>query len=94
MISAHRHSMFADNQFAPEDDFNGMDAAFEPWVRERLDDGRYVGLLIEDEERSWLAQASSSATFLRIGDTPSQCEHTCSTSTPSPGSAGAVWRSG
>lgn len=41
--------MFADNGFAPEPTLAATDAAFEPWVRARLADGRYVGLLLEDQ---------------------------------------------
>jgi GNAT superfamily N-acetyltransferase len=50
LIAAHRHNMFADNQFASEDHLTQMDAAFEPWVRQHLAAGTYVGLLLEDEE--------------------------------------------
>jgi GNAT superfamily N-acetyltransferase len=43
--------MFADNGFASEETLAEMDAAFEPWVRDRLGDGRYVGLLMEEDGR-------------------------------------------
>jgi GNAT superfamily N-acetyltransferase len=49
LITAHRHRMFADNQFASEDHLAQMDTAFEPWVRQRLADGTYIGLLLEDD---------------------------------------------
>jgi GNAT superfamily N-acetyltransferase len=49
-ITAQRHQMFADNELASEDRYNEMDLAFEPWVRERLADGRYVGLFIQEGE--------------------------------------------
>jgi GNAT superfamily N-acetyltransferase len=49
LITAHRHSMFQDNKFAGESRFVEMDATFEPWVRERLADGRYIGLLLEED---------------------------------------------
>jgi GNAT superfamily N-acetyltransferase len=49
LIAAHRHNMFADNHFAREARFAEMDTAFEPWVRERIADGRYVGLLLEED---------------------------------------------
>ncbi|AEU38194.1 GNAT family N-acetyltransferase [Granulicella mallensis] len=49
LIAAHRHSMFQDNNFASEARLSEMDAAFEPWVRERLADGRYVGLFLEED---------------------------------------------
>jgi ribosomal protein S18 acetylase RimI-like enzyme len=49
IITEHRHQMFADNKLATEKRYKEMDANFLPWVRERLADGRYVGLLLEDE---------------------------------------------
>ena len=51
LITAHRHVMFADNHFASEDHLAQMDAAFDPWVRARLADGRYIGLLVEEDGR-------------------------------------------
>ena len=41
--------MFADNELATEERYAEMDKAFEPWVRERLADGRYVGLFLEED---------------------------------------------
>lgn len=49
LITQQRHQMFADNQLATEERFAEMDANFLPWVTERLADGRYVGLLLEEE---------------------------------------------
>ena len=49
LITAHRHSMFTDNAFASEERLGAMDTNFEPWVRERLADGRYTGLLLEED---------------------------------------------
>jgi GNAT superfamily N-acetyltransferase len=49
LITQHRHAMFTANEFATEEQLNAMNANFEPWVRERLADGRYVGLLLEDD---------------------------------------------
>jgi ribosomal protein S18 acetylase RimI-like enzyme len=49
LITEHRHQMFADNKLATEARFKDMDEKFLPWIRERLADGRYVGLLLEDE---------------------------------------------
>jgi GNAT superfamily N-acetyltransferase len=46
-ITEHRHRMFRDNEFAVDDVLARMDEAFLPWVRERLRDGRYLGLLVE-----------------------------------------------
>ena len=51
MITGHRHRMFHDNAFAGEEALTRMDAGFEPWVRQRLVDGRYVGLLMEEGSR-------------------------------------------
>lgn len=48
LITEHRHRMFADNQLATEQRYTEMDLNFLPWVTERLADGRYVGLLLED----------------------------------------------
>jgi GNAT superfamily N-acetyltransferase len=47
LITLQRHLMFADNGLATEARYVEMDLAFEPWVRTRLADGRYVGLLLE-----------------------------------------------
>ena len=47
LIAHHRHSMFRDNLFAADEVLRAMDDTFEPWVRERLADGRYVGFLLE-----------------------------------------------
>ncbi len=47
-ITAQRHQMFADNELATEARYHAMDLNFEPWVRERLTDGRYVGLFLEE----------------------------------------------
>ena len=47
-ITAQRHQMFADNELTTEAHYNAMDQTFEPWVRERLTDGRYVGLFLEE----------------------------------------------
>lgn len=43
--------MFGDNHFTSEADLAHSDLEFEPWVRERLADGRYTGLLLEDNGR-------------------------------------------
>lgn len=40
--------MFSDNHFASEAALDQADAQFEPWVRQRLEDGRYLGLLLEE----------------------------------------------
>lgn len=48
LITGQRHRMFADNGFATEAALSAADAQFEPWVRARLADGRYLGLLLEE----------------------------------------------
>jgi GNAT superfamily N-acetyltransferase len=48
LIAAERRQMFADNELSTEERYDAMDAAFEPWVRERLADGRYVGLFLKE----------------------------------------------
>src|SRR5882757_695825 len=58
IITAHRHAMFADNDFATEDSLTHLDTTFEPWVRSHLADDSYVGLLLEhDETKEILAGA-------------------------------------
>ena len=52
LITTQRHQMFADNELTTEAAYNVMDIAFEPWVRERLTDGRYVGLFLEEPAAS------------------------------------------
>jgi ribosomal protein S18 acetylase RimI-like enzyme len=49
LITAHRHHMFADNGLATEARYAEMDRNFLPWVTERIADGRYVGILLEDQ---------------------------------------------
>jgi GNAT superfamily N-acetyltransferase len=50
LITRQRHQMFADNDLATEARYAEMNLAFEPWVRERLSDGRYIGLFLEENE--------------------------------------------
>ena len=50
LITQHRHQMFADNKLATDARYQEMDKHFLPWVEERLADGRYVGLLLEDPD--------------------------------------------
>lgn len=57
LITGHRHRMFADNSFTSEAALSAADARFEPWVRQRLQDGRYVGLLLEDADGVVIAGA-------------------------------------
>jgi len=49
LITRHRHLMFADNDLATEARYAEMDTNFLPWVTDRLADGRYVGLLLEED---------------------------------------------
>jgi len=49
LITRHRHLMFADNNLATEARYAEMDQNFLPWVTERLADGRYVGLFLEEQ---------------------------------------------
>ncbi|GAC1361197.1 MAG: GNAT family N-acetyltransferase [Acidobacteriaceae bacterium] len=57
LITSHRHRMFADNAFDSEPVLSAADIQFEPWVRQRLEDGRYVGLLLEDAGGNVIAGA-------------------------------------
>lgn len=50
LITSQRHQMFADNDLATDARYAEMDLAFEPWVRERILDGRYVGFFLEEDE--------------------------------------------
>jgi len=49
LITSHRHQMFADGDFATADRYAEMDLNFEPWVRQRILDGRYVGLFLHED---------------------------------------------
>jgi ribosomal protein S18 acetylase RimI-like enzyme len=48
LITHQRHLMFDNNDLATEARYAEMNLAFEPWVYERLADGRYVGLFLEE----------------------------------------------
>jgi L-amino acid N-acyltransferase YncA len=58
IITEHRHQMFADNKLATEERFKEMDVNFLPWVRERIADGRYIGLLLEDQSTHQVVAAA------------------------------------
>ena len=45
LISGHRHRMFVDSGQADDARMTAVIAEFEPWVRERLTTGSYVGWL-------------------------------------------------
>ena len=49
LIGQHRHAMFTATQSDMEEQLATMDANFLPWVAERLADGRYVGILLEED---------------------------------------------
>ena len=49
LIAAQRRQMYVDNELATEERYAEMEEAFEPWVRERLADGRYVGVFAEED---------------------------------------------
>ena len=48
LIAAQRRAMFADAVSPLPPTLDDMQTAFEPWVRERLADGRYHGWIAED----------------------------------------------
>jgi ribosomal protein S18 acetylase RimI-like enzyme len=51
LLTAHRRAMFA---AMPNPDFpvlETMSSAFEPWVRERIAEGKYLGWIVEDGAR-------------------------------------------
>ncbi len=48
-IAAQRRAMFADNEVATPERLDLLAAANVPWLRERLENGRYVGLLLEKD---------------------------------------------
>lgn len=50
-ITEYCHRMFGDNHLTSEAALSKMDAEFEPWLRVRLEDGRYIGLFLEDKGR-------------------------------------------
>lgn len=66
LLAAHRHSMLSDIDFAAEARLSTMDAVFEPWVRDHLADGSYVGLLLEDD----MGQTPASAGIFFYDFTP------------------------
>lgn len=50
-IGEHRVLMFADAGLAQKQAMEPMRASFVPWVREKLEDGSYIGWLAEDDGR-------------------------------------------
>jgi GNAT superfamily N-acetyltransferase len=51
LITAHRRAMFASMPNPQDTVLDAMSRAFEPWVRERIADGRYLGWIVEGEGR-------------------------------------------
>ena len=51
LITAHRRAMFLSMPNPNDAVLNQVNRAFEPWVRERLTDGRYLGWIVEDDGR-------------------------------------------
>jgi GNAT superfamily N-acetyltransferase len=51
LITAHRRAMFASMPNPQDTVLDAMSHAFEPWVSERLGDGRYLGWIVEDDGR-------------------------------------------
>lgn len=49
LITGHRSLMFEDNELASPETLAAMSYRFEEWIKPRLADGRYVGLLLEEE---------------------------------------------
>ena len=49
LITGQRHRMFADGNLAGEERLRELDAAFEPWLRTQLAEGRYIGWLLEED---------------------------------------------
>ena len=51
LITAQRRQMFDDNDAATPERLDELSEANDPWLRERIADGRYIGLLLEEDER-------------------------------------------
>ena len=51
MITAHREAMFAEMGQSTESVLAEMSRNFEPWLKRKMEVGRYVGWLIEDGGR-------------------------------------------
>jgi GNAT superfamily N-acetyltransferase len=51
LITVHRRAMFASMPNPQDVVLDAMSQAFEPWVRERIADGKYLGWIVEDEGR-------------------------------------------
>jgi GNAT superfamily N-acetyltransferase len=51
LISAHRRAMFASMPNPIDEILDTMSRTFEPWVRERIGEGRYLGWIAEENLR-------------------------------------------
>jgi GNAT superfamily N-acetyltransferase len=51
LLTAHRHAMFADMGKASEEALATMSLHFEPWVRRRLVEGKYLSWIVEDRDQ-------------------------------------------
>ena len=51
LITAHRRAMFASMPNPQDAVLDAMSRAFEPWVRERIAESKYLGWIVEDEGR-------------------------------------------
>jgi len=51
LITGHRHAMFAAMPNPNHAALETMSQAFEPWVREKLAGGRYIGWIAEEDGR-------------------------------------------
>jgi GNAT superfamily N-acetyltransferase len=51
LITAHRRAMFASMPNPNDATLDTMTRAFEPWVRERIANGKYLGWIAEDDGR-------------------------------------------
>jgi GNAT superfamily N-acetyltransferase len=51
LLTAHRRGMFASMPNPQDDLLNAMSLAFEPWVKDRIAEGKYLGWIVEDSGR-------------------------------------------
>jgi GNAT superfamily N-acetyltransferase len=51
LIAAHRRAMFAAMPDPQDAVLDVMSRAFEPWVKERIAEGKYLGWIVEDSGR-------------------------------------------
>jgi ribosomal protein S18 acetylase RimI-like enzyme len=51
LITAHRRAMFASMPNPQDAVLEAMSRAFEPWVKDRIAQGRYLGWIVEDGGR-------------------------------------------